>query len=183
MKHNILVLFLLVLLPVASQAQSVGRVRHGDRVFSTNFPAKIPDEYFENGGPKLPKERREIALRCIERTFGKVKEYTEHWGDCTGEHIFTAILESGDTLYFDDGRLGTYTIVSPRFTIDAEMFPGGLKVGRKPPKGAKKGVVLEQDEKDPSLYHYYWKDTEFYGHYRLDENGRISEIGTWDNAC
>ena len=183
MKRILLILFLTGLLPGALRAQSVGRVHYGSRVFSTNFPAKLPDEYFENDGPKMPKERREIALRCIERTFGKVKENKEYWGSCTGSHEFRIILESGDELWFDDGCLGAYTMVSSRFTIASDMFPGGLKVGRKPPARAKKGVVLCQNEKNPDQFDFWWEETDALGHYTLDENGLIKEIGFSSNDC
>ena len=75
------IILLLLIIPVSLQAQAIGQVSWGSRVFSTGFPASIPAEYFEDGGPKMSKERREIAIRCIEKTFGKVKEYQEYWGD------------------------------------------------------------------------------------------------------
>ena len=84
---------------------------------------------------------------------------------------------------FEDGCLGDYTIVSPRFLVAADMFEGGLRVGRKPNMKGKKGLVLQQNEQDPSRYDYFWEDSDGYGHFILDENGRIKEIGFWFNAC
>ena len=92
------IILLLLIIPVSLQAQAIGQVPWGARVFSTGFPASIPDEYFEDGGPKMSKERREIAIKCVEKTFGKVKEYNEYWGNCTGEHMFIVTLESGDEI-------------------------------------------------------------------------------------
>ena len=65
----------------------------------------------------------------------------------------------------------------------SEVFEGGLRVGRKPNMRCKKGVVLRQSEKNPSRYDYWWEGMEVYGHFFLDENGRIKEIGCWFNAC
>ena len=75
------VILLLLSIPVVLQAQAIGQVPFGAKVFSTGLPASIPDECFEDGGPKMSEERLEIAIRCVEKTFGKVKEYNEYWGD------------------------------------------------------------------------------------------------------
>ena len=104
----------------------------------------------------MPKERRETAIECIEWTFGKVESYEESYGECQEVHLFEVTLNSGDVLCFEDGALGDYTIVSPR---------------------------LRENVKDPSRYDYWWEGMEVYGHFILDENGRIKEIGCWFNAC
>ena len=181
---RIFILFLL-LLPMALQAQTIGQVKYGSRVFSTGLPEDIDSYYDPETGDyiKMSKERREAALECIERTFGKVASYEEMYGDCQGVHIFTVTLTSGDEISFENGCLGDYTIVSPRFLVAADMIVGGLRVGKKPSMKCKEGVVLEQREDNPSRYDYYWKEWEIYGHFILDENGIIKEIGLWFNAC
>ena len=176
---------LLLLIPTALQAQAIGKVPCGARVFSTGFPASIPDEYFENGGPKMSKERRETALECIEWTFGKVKEYEEYWGDCTGEHIFYVKLESGDEIWFDDGCLGTYHIVSSRFAVGRDhLRGGGLRVGQKLNLKKSRGDwVIHQSERDPNRYDFspQWSDDAAW--VEVDENGIIQCIQMWTNDC
>ena len=178
------VILLLLAIPVALQAQSIGQVAWGARVFSTGFPASIPDEYFEDGGPKMSKERREIAIRCVEKAFGKVKEYKEYWGDCTGEHVFTVKLESGDEISFYDGCLGQYDIVSPRFTVGKDYLRGGLRVGQKLNLKKSQGEwVIRQSDKDPSVYYFTpaWDDDVAY--VIVDENGIIQSIHKFTNDC
>ena len=185
MKHSGFIILLLLLVPILLRAQSVGEVRYGSEVFNTGLPANI-DKYWnpETGAHIcMPKERRETAIECIEWTFGKVESYEESYGECQGNHLFEVTLESEDVLCFEDGCLGDYTIVSARFLVAADMFEGGLRVGRKPNMRCKKGVVLRQSEKNPSRYDYWWEGMEVYGHFILDENGRIKEIGCWFNAC
>ena len=184
MKRTVLFLLFLVLLPAALRAQAIGRVHCGDLVFSTGFPAKMPDSYFENGGPKMPQERREIALRCVERTFGKVKEYQEYWGDCTGEHVFVVTLESGDELCFVDGRLDTYTIVSSRFTVGADKLRGGLKVGQKLDLKKSRGDwVIRKREDNANIYDFVPKWSDNGAFFEVDENNVITKITTWSNDC
>jgi hypothetical protein len=183
MKRILFLLFLL-LLPAALRAQAIGQVHFGDRVFSTGLPARIPESYFEDGGPKMTKERREIALRCVERTFGKVKEYQEYWGECTSEHILVVTLESGDNISFDDGRLGSYTIVSSRFTVGADVLNGGLKVGQKLNLKKSRGDwVIRKHEKKDNVYEFgpMWWDGGAY--FEVDENNVITKITTWTNDC
>ena len=184
MKHSGFII-LLLLVPILLRAQSVGEVRYGSEVFSTGLPANIDNYWDPETGAHIcmPKERRETAIECIEWTFGKVESYEESYGECQSVHLFEVTLDSGDVLCFEDGCLGDYTIVSARFLVAADMFEGGLRVGRKPNMRCKKGVVLRQDEKDPSRYDYWWEEWEVYGHFTLDENGRIKEIGCWFNAC
>lgn len=181
---QIIVLFLL-LLPAALQAQSIGKVKYGDAVFSTGLPADIDKYYDRETGewPKMSKERRETAIECIEWTFGKVASYKEEYDACQGSHIFTVILTSGDKISFEDGCLGDYTIVSSRFLVAADMFVDGLRVGEKPNMECKEGVILRQGEDNPSLFNYYWEKSDSYGHFTLDEDGRIKEIDQWFNAC
>jgi hypothetical protein len=39
----------------------------------------------------------------------------------------------------------------------------------------KERVVLRQNEQDPSRYEFWWEKSEVYGHFILDEDGRIKE--------
>lgn len=184
MKKRFTIILLFLVIPVALQAQAIGQVRYGSRVFSTGFPASIPDEYFEDGGPKMSKERREIAIRRVEKTFGKVKEYKEYWGDCTGEHIFDVILESGDEISFANGCLGPYDIVSSRFTIGKDYLRGGLRVGQKlDPKKSKGEWIIRQSDRDPKVYYFTpaWSDDAAY--VIVDENGIIQSIHRFSNDC
>lgn len=183
MKHFKVVLLLLAI-PVALHAQAIGQVPWGARVFSTGFPASIPDEYFEEGGPKMSKERREIAIRCVEKTFGKVKEYNECWGECSGEHIFDVKLESGDEIYFYDGCIGQYVIVSPRFSVGGDHLQGGLRVGQKLNLEKSQGEwIIRQSDKDPTVYYFTpaWCDDVAY--VIVDENGIIQSIHKFTNDC
>ena len=157
MKHTGFII-LLFFIPILLQAQSVGEVRYGSEVFSTGLPANVDNYWDPETGAHIcmPKERRETAIECIEWTFGKVESYKESYGECQGVHLFEVTLDSGDVLCFEDGSLGDYTIVSPRFLVAADMFEGGLRVGRKPSMKSKKGVVLRQDEKNSSRSDYCW---------------------------
>ena len=177
-------ILMLLLLPMVLQAQAIGQVPLGARVFSTGLPASIPDEYFEDGGPKMSKERREIAIRCVENTFGKVKEYKEYWGDCIGGHIFTVTLESGDEIWFDDGCLRSYDIVSSRFSIGRDHLRGGLRVGQKLNLQKSRGEwIIRQSDRDPSVYYFTpsWSDDIAY--VIVDENGIIKSIHMHTNDC
>ena len=120
---------MLLFIPVALQAQAIGQVPFGARVFSTGFPDT--EKYWGDDGPTMSKERRNTAIGCIERTFGPVREYNEYWGECTGEHIFIVKLESGDEISFVNGCLGQYDIVSPRFSVGSDYLRGGLRVGQR----------------------------------------------------
>ena len=192
MKRIVLLFFVLFLLPVALRAQSVGLVQYGDQVFSTGLPRNyVPDgnsywidkttgeEFYKMMSP----ERLKAALASIERTFGPVKEYKESYNECAAEPMLSVTLTNGDQLDFEDGCLNDFHIVTYRFTIDSDMFPGGLRVGRKPPVRANEGVVLRQDEKNPNIYDFWWEDMEVYGHYILDEKGLIKQILLWTNDC
>lgn len=183
MKHVSIILLLLI--PVLLRAQSVGQVRYGSEVFSTGLPEYIGNYWDPETRSYIcmSKERRETAIECVEWTFGKVVSYKESYNECQDTHVFEVTLTSGDILSFEGGCLSDYTIVSPKFLIAADMFEGGLRVGRFPNKNCKKGVVFRQNENDPSQYDYWWDDTEVYGHFTLDENGRIKEIGCWFNGC
>ena len=178
------IILLLLVIPVALQAQAIGQVTWGARVFSTGFPASIPDEYFEDGGPKMSKERREIAIKCVEKTFGKVKEYNEYWGNCTGEHVFIVTLESGDEISFYDGCLGQYDIVSPRFSVGRDHLRGGLRVGQKLNVKKSQGEwIIRQSDRDSSVYYFTpaWCDDVAY--VIVDENGIIQSIHKFTNDC
>jgi hypothetical protein len=181
---RIRIILLLLIIPVSLQAQAIGQVSWGSRVFSTGFPASIPAEYFEDGGPKMSKERREIAIRCIEKTFGKVKEYQEYWGDCIGEHVFIVTLDSGDEISFHDGCLGQYDIVSPRFSVGKDYLRGGLRVGQKLNLKKSQGEwIIRQSDRDSSVYYFTpaWNDDVAY--VVVDENGIIQSIHKFTNDC
>lgn len=178
------VILLLLVIPLALQAQAIGQVPWGSRVFSTGFPASIPDGYFEDGGPKMSKERREIAIRCVEKTFGKVKEYHEYWGNCTGEHMFVVTLESGDEISFYDGRLGQYDIVSPRFSIGSDHLRGGLRVGQKLNLKKSQGEwIIRQSDRDSSVYYFTPERCDDVAYVIVDENGIILSIHKFTNDC
>ena len=178
------VILLLLAIPAALQAQAIGQVPLGARVFSTGFPASIPDEYFEDGGPKMSKEKRETAIRCIEKTFGKVKEYNEYWGDCTGEHIFDVKLESGDEISFYDGCLGQYDIVSSRFSVGKDHLRGGLRVGQKLNLKKSRGDwVIRQSETEPNTYYFSPEWSDDVAWIEVDGNGIIQRIRMWTNDC
>ena len=160
MKKSFFLLFLLI--PVALEAQSIGQVHYGSRVFSTGLP-----EYLDG----------------IEWTFGKIASYQEGYDECQSQHVLTVTLDSGDEICFEDGRVDEYTIVSPRFLVGDDWIVGGLRVGRKPNMKCREGVHVEQDKKDSSRYNYYLEDSDVFLYFILDEDGRIKEIGAWFNGC
>ena len=124
----------------------------------------------------MSKERRETALECVERTFGKVKEYTECYGECCGMHHLEVVLENGDELDFEEGRLVGYNLITPKFLVAKENFKGGLRVGAKP--GTPLGDVrVEPREDNPSTFGFY---DQSYGDdvhlYEVDSEGIIVRI-------
>ena len=177
-------IFLFLLFPYVLQAQAIGQVPWGARVFSPNFPAKIPDEWFEGDGPKMSEERREIALRCIERTFGKVKEYEEHWGDCIGELFFEVELETGDRICFVDGCVDSYDIVSSRFAVGRDRLPGGLRVGQKlNPKKSRGEWVIQQSDQNSTVYYFTPPGSDDGIDVIVDDKGIIQSIHKFTNYC
>ena len=183
MKRLIVILSLLIV-PFAVMAQAIGQVPFGARVFSTGLPATIPMKYFENGGPKMSKERRGIAIRCIERTFGKVKEFDEYWGECADVHIFVVKLESGDDICFENGCLGPYTIVSPRFTVGRDCLQGGLRVGQKLDLKKSRGEwVIYQSDSNPNVYYFSPAGDDNVAYVIVDEKGIIQSIHKFTNDC
>ena len=176
---------LLLLIPAALGAQSIGQVHYGSRVFSTGLPEYL-DGYWDPEAREpvyMPKERLETALECIEWTFGKIASYQEGYDECQSQHVLTVTLDSGDEICFEDGYLNDYTIVSPRFLVGADWIVGGLRVGRKPSMKCQEGVHIEQDEKDPTRYNYYLENSDLYFYCILDKDGRIQEIVAWFNGC
>lgn len=181
---RLIVIFLLLIVPIALKAQAIGQVPFGARVFSTGLPASIPIEVIDNGGPKMTKERREIAIRCIERTFGKIKEFSEHWGDCVYEHITVVLLESGDEICFSDGCLNQYIIVSPRFTVGKDHLRGGLRVGQKIDLKKSRGEwVIYQSDTDPTVYYFTPAGWDNFAYVIVDEKGIIQSIHKFTNDC
>lgn len=182
--NRLSIILFLLFTPVILQAQAIGQVGLGARVFSTGFPARMPDEYFEDGGPKMSKERREIAIKCIERTFGKIKEHVEYWGDCTGEHLFVVTLESGDEICFADGCMVQYDIVSSRFSVGSDVLEGGLRVGQKVDLQKSRGEwIIRQDHEDSSIYDFAPTGIDDRAYFIVDENGIILSIHTFSNDC
>ena len=178
--------FLLSLVPAALQAQSIGQVECYRQFFSTGIPEDTENLWNPETGDfiKMSQECREAALESVERTFGKIESYQETYNECQGKHVLVVTLDNGDTIDFENGRLSTYTIVSPRYLIAADMFDGGLRVGQKPNTKCKEGVIVEQRENEPSHYVFYWEGTDYsFGHYILDEEGLIKEIYIWHNDC
>ena len=178
---SFLLLFTYLLTGTEARAQIIGQVRYGSRIFSPCLP-------YTNGSDTLPMmtaERRAIALRCVERTFGKIKEYQEYYGECTESHILDVTLESGDRLYFDNGRLDGFTVVSPRFAVARDWFRGGLRVGRQPAEHRKGSIIIEASNRNPGYYHFYDTDhlNDMIYYFKLDSNGKIVEIHVSFNAC
>ena len=186
MKRIAFLLLVLSLLPGVLRAQAIGQVRYEDRIFSTCLPKISTD--MDDSGPKMTRERREIALKCVERTFGKIKEYEEAWNDCQECHLLLVTLDSGDELVFYDGLLTRFTIVSPRFSVGADVLRGGgLRVGQKLNLKKSRGEwvikpVERQDE--PGLYRFSpWMDDWSISYLVVDENGIITKIYNWTNDC
>ena len=178
--------FLLSLVPAALQAQSLGQVKCDSQIFSTGISKDVEKHWDPETGDfiKMSKECREAALESVERTFGKIESYQETYNECQGKHVLVVTFDNGDTIDFENGRLSTYTIVSPRFVIASDMFESGLRVGQKPNTKCKEGVIVEQRENEPSHYVFYWDGTDYsYGNYILDEKGLIKEIYLWHNDC
>lgn len=174
----------LFLLEITASAQSVGNVKYGSQVFHTGLPSfamtALPAD-----PPMMTSERKEIVIRCIEKTFGKIKEYKEYYGECNGMHCFDVTLESGDKLDFEEGYLMGYELVSSRFSSSKEWFKGGLRVGQKPAQPINDNIVIKRSENDPNVYDYADKtnlnDVVLY--YVLDKNGLIIKIVAWFNEC
>lgn len=174
----------LFLLEITASAQSVGNVKYGSQVFHTGLPSfamtALPAD-----PPMMTPERKEIVIRCIEKTFGKIKEYKEYYGECSCMHCFDVTLESGDHLDFEEGCLVGYSLVSPLFSSCKEWFKGGLRVGQKPAQPINENIEIKRSERNPNDYSFYDK-TKLYGietFYILDENGLIIEIVAWLNEC
>ncbi len=176
------VILLLLFIPVALQAQAIGQVPFGARVFSTGFPDT--EKYWGDDGPTMSKERRNTAIGCIERTFGPVREYNEYWGECTGEHIFIVKLESGDEISFVNGCLGQYDIVSPRFSVGSDYLRGGLRVGQRiNPQKSKGEWIIRQSDRDPNVYYFSPTRSDDAAYVIVDENGIIQSIHMFTNDC
>ena len=168
------------------QAQSIGQVKFGDRIFSTGLPEDVNSYHDPETGEyiKMSKERREAALECIEWTFGKVASYKEGFNECQGTHFVSVTLAGGDEICFESGCLNDYTIVTPQFLVAADMFVDGLRVGQKPNMKCKESVVLEKREDSPITFSYYFSESDCeVGYFILDEDGKIKEIGLWINDC
>lgn len=188
MKRIALLLFALFLLPGALRAQAIGQMHLDDRVFSTCLPDLSRYAIDYEDAPKMTRERREIALKCVERTFGKIKEYEEYWNGCQECHLLLVTLDSGDEFEFYDGCLTRFTIVSPRFSVGADVLRGGgLRVGQKLNLKKSRGEwvikpVERQDE--PGLYRFSpWMDDWSISYLVVDENGIITKIYNWTNDC
>ena len=180
MKRMVLILFL-VWLPALLAAQRIGRVELGARVFSTGLP-HYADELPENP-PMMSKERRELALECIEWTFGKVKEYQESYGECCGLHHFTVVLEGGDEIDFEEGRLAEYQLVTPRFLVAPERMKGGLRVGRKPGPPVSDRIHNEPRKDNPGMYGFEDGESDVIAVYEVDAEGVVTRITVYLNEC
>ena len=180
MKRAVLLLFW-VWLPVVLSAQRIGQVQYGNRVFSTRLPRYEND--LPEDPPMMSKERRELALECIEWTFGKVKEYQESYGECCGLHHFTVVLEGGDEIDFEEGRLAGYELVTPRFLVAPERMKGGLRVGRKPGPPVSEKIHNEPREDDPSVYGFEDGESEVIAVYEVDADGVVTCISVHYFEC
>ena len=181
MKRYVLILFVLLLLPGALRAQAIGQVPYGARVFSTGLP------HYENDLPENPpmmaKETREKALECIEWTFGKVKEYEESYGECCGLHHFSVVLEGGDVIDFEEGRLAGYQLVTPRFLVAPERMKGGLRVGRKPGPPVSEKIHNEPRQYDPRMFSFEDGESDVIAVYEVDSEGVVTCITVYFNEC
>ena len=169
--------FLFLLLAPKAQAQSIGQVKLGDRVFSTELPPWQEDQEPE----MMSEERLEIALDCIRKTFGKIQEYKEYYGECCGKHHFDVILESGDELGFEEGILNDFNLVSPQFPAAKEWFKGGLRVGKIPPQPNDDSIDIIPWEKDPNRV--FFNKNGLGGSYYLDTDGTIIAIYVGESEC
>ncbi len=179
---------LIILFPAMLQAQTtIGQVHRGSLIFSTCLP-HYGHEY-PRGDDFTPhlmtKERREIALKCIERTFGKVKDYEEFYGDCTGTHLFSVTLESGDIICCEEGKLESFELNSSRFAVAKEWFKGGLRVGRKPGQPRDSRYQVKQAVDNSSRYHFYDSEQpdDVIRCYELGPDGTIVRIFIGGNDC
>jgi hypothetical protein len=180
MKRTVLILFL-VWLPVLLAAQQIGQVQYGARVFSTGLPRYEND--LPEDPPMMAKETREKALECIEWTFGKVLEYYEFYGECCGRHHFSAVLEGGDEIYFEEGRLAGYELVTPRFLVAPERMKGGLRVGRKPGPPVSEKIRNEPREYDPRMFSFEDGESEVIAVYEVDADGVVTCISVHYFEC
>ena len=184
MKRLLLLFFALCLLTPVLRAQSLGNVPYGARIFSTGLPSFAGKMDRPDDLPMMSKERRETALECIEWTFGKVKEYKEAYGECCAMHHLNVVLENGDELDFEEGRLVGYTLITPKFLVGKECMKGGLRVGRKPGTPLRKTVHNEPRKHDPSTFGF---EDEAYGDviavYEVDSEGIIVRITVGPNEC
>ena len=181
MKRYVLILFVLLLLPGALRAQAIGQVPYGARVFSTGLPR------YENDPPEdlpmMAKETREKALECIEWTFGKVKEYQEGYGECCGLHHFSVVLEGGDEIDFEEGRLAGYQLVTPRFLVAPERMKGGLRVGQKPGPPVSEKIHNEPRQYDPRMFSFEDGESDVIAVYEVDSEGVVTRITVYFNEC
>ena len=168
-----------------ARAQSLGQVQYGDRVFSTGLRVQSipwPDDAKEE---MMSEERLGIALDCIRKTFGPIKEYREYYSECCGMHHFHVVLESEDELDFENGELCEFTLVSSRFPVAKEWFKGGLRVGRKPSQALNENILVKPRKDHPDWFDF-WDDTErtdVISLYKLDADGTIVEIHVSFNEC
>ena len=95
---------LLLLIPAALGAQSIGKVHYGSKVFSTGLPEYL-DGYWDPEVREpvcMPKERLETALECIEWTFGKIASYKEGYENANHSMCspsrWTAAIKSGSRM-------------------------------------------------------------------------------------
>jgi len=165
-------------------AQDLGLVNYGDTIFVTKLPKyeglDIPED-----APMMTPERRALAFRCIENTFGKIVKYEECYGACTGLHYLTVTLDSGDEISFEDGCLSDFTIVSSRFPVAMDWFEGGLRVGSAPAQPKKGSIMIERSENDPNVFHFWDDDmrSDLVTFFEMGPDGRITEIHYFFNAC
>ena len=58
-----------------------------------------------------------------------------------------------------------------------------MRVGKKPNLRCKNGGFFRQNKKNPSLNDVGRMKVDYYGHFTLDEDGLIKEIGIAFNGC
>ena len=93
-------------------------------------------------------------------------------------------LESGDDICFDNGCLGPYTIVSPRFTVGRDCLQGGLRVGQKLDLKKSRGEwVIYQSGSNPNVYYFSPAGDDNVAYVIVDEKGIIQSINKFTNDC
>lgn len=175
MKRIVFSLLLVLFFAPDVLPQSIGRVQLDERVFSTGMSRN------ENNLPQdseMSAERRAIALKCIEKTFGRVVQYEEGYSETCPFHHLSVTLESGDEVEFEDGLLFGYDLKSAHFSVAQEWFRGGLRVGQMPAQPLSADIRVEQRTDHPDWFNFWnqKQPNDIISYYRVAPDGTIVEI-------